>query len=596
MSVCHKKIFEGFISLMVLGCLILFSPLSFAQAQNGPEQDTAVFQISEQSLKADKLAVEENTALAAEDKKQILDIYDTAFVRLAEGSADNTKADVFKSLRDSAADDIARLDQEIEAVRADLAQRSANLSTSFADMNLEELEALLVERRSEASALRASQLQFQTALQALDQRPATAREELATTQEKITELRAQISALSTELPTAQDKASKALAQATLVARQAHKYMLEQEIASIPSQRSILARRISLTAAKILQTDGLITALQIKTGSARTMNAEQRYKDARSDLDNFSERHPVVLAYATENINLSLKLSQVVQTEEDIPRSEALIRTQLSQIEADTNVADQILGTKKSSKNYSVHLRQLRKKQPSMTKIRNQIRARDAAYQDALFERIINQEAIQIFNTTPLDMDAEIARLSKDISKQMLEEGAVVEDVEFTDEDREALQRLYDSRRELLNALASFSVLKAEKLQELNELQSDLLVKVQNLCERLDGRLLWLPSTDAVGLNWPAKVGQGLLQTFSPQNLSLAGTSFIRGVRQSSVLLFLVALISLGAIALRRRFVPIMSAMRGRVGRVQNDSYALTPIAVLQGALIALPWAALPFSL
>jgi potassium efflux system protein len=600
MSVCRNKVYEGVISLLVLCGMMFVGAVSFAQAQNGSEQDAAIFQISEQSLKADKLAVEENTGIAAEDKKQILDIYDAAFVRLAEGSADNTKSDVFKSLRDSAADDITRLEQEIEEVRADLAQRSANLSTSFADMNLEELEALLVERRSEASALRTSQIQFQTARRALDQRPATAREELAATQEKIAELRAQISAPSAELPTAQDKSSKALAQANLVARQAHKRMLEQEIASIPSQRSILARRISLTAAKILQTDGLITALQIKTGSARTMNAEQRYKDARSDLDNFSSRHPVVLAYATENINLSLKLSQVVQSEEDIPRSEALIRTQLSQIEADTNVADQILGTKKSSKNYSVHLRQLRKKQPSMARIKNQIRARDAAYQDALFERIINQEAQQIFNTTPLDMDAEIARLSKDINKQATEQATegevVVDNVEITDEDREALQRLYDSRRELLSALASFSVLKAEKLQELNELQSDLLVKVQGLCERLDGRLLWLPSTDAVGLQWPAMVGQGLIQTFNPQNLSLAGTSFVQGVRQSAVFLILFALIALGAMSLRRKFVPVMDAMRGQVGRVQNDSYSLTPIAVLQGALTALPWAAIPFAI
>jgi hypothetical protein len=236
-----------------------FNTVSFAQAQNTPEPDAAIFQISEQNLKADRLTVEDNTAIAAEDKKQSLDIYDAALVRLAEGSAERLKADVFKTLRDNASADIARFDQQIEDVREDLAQRSVDVSQSFADLSLEELEVLLVETRSGASALRTSQAQFQTARQALDQRPVAAREELAVTQEKITELRTQLATPSPETPTALDRATRALAQANLFARQAHKSTLEQEIASIPSQRNILARRISLTAAQTLQADGLITA-------------------------------------------------------------------------------------------------------------------------------------------------------------------------------------------------------------------------------------------------------------------------------------------------------------------------------------------------
>ncbi len=537
-------------------------------------------QISEQALRAEQASVEGNGALGSEEKKQIIEIYEAALSRMADGNAEKAKADVLKTQRENAQEVIENLDLEIAKVRQDLARRSADLTQNFADLSLEDLESLLAEKRSEVGGLRTFLAQTETARLALDQRPAAARIELTEAQERTTELRAQIAGQTSEAAGLAQKAGNSLVAANLYERQNRVLTLEQEIASIASQRNIMGRRISLVAAQILQTEGLVTALQIKTGSARAMNAEQRFKDAELVLQSFAGRHAVVQAYGQENVNLSLKLSRSVETDEDIPASEAQIRTQLSRVEVDANVTEQIISTKSGSKNYGVHLRQLRKKLPSVPRIGAQIRVRQSALGDALFERIINQETLQNFNASPLDIEAEIERLDT---------GLLFSTEFLQDEDIVAMRRLHDNRRELLIGLASFSVLKAAKLEELNGLQAELMAKVESLSERLDNRLLWLPSTDAVDFSWPGKTVQGVGQTFSPANIKTTGQAFASGFKRSYGLMVVVLFLLVSVYVIQNRFQPILASMSGRVGRVQKDSYLLTPIAVLEGALKTVAW-------
>ena len=384
-------------------------------------------------------------------------------------------------------------------------------------------------------------------------------------------------------------------RATLFARQHQARSLERELASIQPQLNVVDKRLTWRGVQIRQTEGIVRALQIETGSARTMNAEQQLSDAEEELASVAGRHPYVQHYARENIDLLIRLKGLIEAQEDLPVVEARIRAQLAQVGTDKNVTDQILdNNKKASRSYGVHLRQLRQKQPSLGVIRTQIADRSVRLEEALFQRIVNQEALQAFNTDSVNFNSDFAKYEKEQS--LNNSDTPVEFQEVTPQDIEALRTLLDYRRDYLSELASFSAQNAAKLDEVNTLQTRLLNEARELCELLDGRLLWLPSTEAIGFDWPRKLFRGVTQSFTPANASLAWTSTKRGF-QLNLFIVIITLVLAGVfVVIRERLAATVESMSKRVGRVLQDSYVLTPVAILDGLLKVAPWALVPLAL
>jgi potassium efflux system protein len=531
--------------------------------------------------------------MSDEARQAVIDIYDTALLRLLDGENDRVNTARFKNEREAAAAEIAKLEANIAEIRNRLSDPSNDLLEDFADLSLLELEQQLSNTVAEAGALRNAKKTDEAARALLEQRPNLARAELTDVQQKITELNSQISLLSTEDQSPQEKAGLALAQSTLYARRHRARALEQEIAAIPFQSDILDKNIVLKAVQILQSEGIIGALQIETGSARTMNAEQQFNDAEQAMASAADLHPYVQEYARENLDLTIQLGRLVESDPDMPLNEARIRSQLDQVISDANFTEKLLSNEKVSKNYGAILRQLRQKQPSISRIRARIKSRSSRLEDALFQRILNQEELQAFNASPVDFEAEIR--SYEFQKMRGEE-EIKPFPAISEEDMETLNNLQDYRRGYLSDLAAFSTQRANKLEEVNDLETQLLNDALALCETLDGRLLWLPSTEPVGLDWPVKVFAGITQTFSPVNTGRTWRALVSGFK-SSYAFAIIGLVLAGVfIVIRERMSPIIADMSKRVGRVQKDSYVLTPIAVMDGIAWAAPWALIPLAL
>ncbi|MCF6220548.1 MAG: mechanosensitive ion channel [Robiginitomaculum sp.] len=563
----RKFIFVFFsVLLMAMGASLA------AFAQNKNEQSLLTVPISEAELKASISAIESDANISDEDKTLIVDLYKNARAKIAEGKASELLAKDFAAQLENAPGLIKVLERDTIDVRKTLRRSRADMMRDYSGQSLGELEQNLVQERAKVTTLRGLKGQYEQERQALDTRPAQALEEIAALEQGIAGRIANLNNANSENISKLEQAATALSRANLYAERQKKRALEQEIASIAARRKVLDKRISLNAAQINQSNDLVSALQERTGFARTDDALVRLEDAQREAEEFLSDHPVVQAYALENVVLAQQNLDIAKSEGDLPEIEADISIKLQQVRLDANVTKQILDSRKVNKAYGEHLRSLRKKQPSISTIQQQIKKREIDLQDALFQRITTQEGLDIFNATPLDVDAlkRVYDLQNGVTPALSET------------DTEHLQRAYDSRRGHLNELATVSSLRTRKLEEVNALHNQYLKEVKALCELLDSRLLWLPSTEALGFSWPGKVVQGMLQTFTAGNLAATGKAFVSGLRNTYFLVFL-ALGFLAALHMvRERLKPTISAMGSRVGRVQKDGYSLTPLALFDG--------------
>ena len=494
---------------LLLGfCLISIAgpaPNAWTQTPAASGESTISKPFSENFIQAEIEKIDKKTSITAEVKQALSDIYDSALERLLEGENDNINAANYRSKREFAPQEIAELENRIQKIRDQLNELGYNPLSAYSDYDLEQFEIELADKVAEAATIRNSKAADVTARATLAQRPGLARSELDNVLSDIENLNSQLVAAKTENLTDLERAGNVQLRATLFARQHKARSLEQELAANQSQLNVVDKRLTLREVQKIQTEGVVRALQNETGSARTMNAEQQLSDAEQALENVAERHPYVQQYARENINLIIKLKSLVEAQEDMPAAEARIRAQLAQISADANVTKQILDNNKGSRSYGVHLRQLRQKQPSLGVIRAKIAERSVKLEKALFQRIVNQEALQAFNTGSVNFNIDFTQFE---NNQRKKSETPIEFQEVTPQDIEALRTLLDYRRDSLEELASFSAQRAARLDEVNALETKLLNDARELCERLDGRLLWLPSTEAVGFDWPKKLFLG----------------------------------------------------------------------------------------
>lgn len=562
----------GFALMAILMCWLVVANSAFAQNGNG--------QISERILSAEIERVKQIPDLAEDEKSRILENLTNAAEQLKQAEGYRIQAERFKNERSTAQKDIERLDKELNELRKLFEKTSGADRRDYSKLSLSELEAKLSSEQAELVQLQNQVADNKKILQDLDNRPSAATEELAEVSKRTNEISASLDAAANEEQSDLTKSRVLFDQARLKAYQAQKTMLEQEIPGIPKRREYISKLLSKLAVEILIKQRTVTDLRLLTGDARTGIAEQIYNDAQNFTKAVADRHPLVQAYALENEALGAKLLKIVVSGETLPQDEARISAMISQVEDDQSLAARILDTGKASRSYGDHLRKLRKKQPRIRTLKAEIKARDSELEDALYERIVNEEQLQTFNTTPLDIDAMVGKAGPDIAP-------------LSDADRQALRNLHDHRRQLLNNINSFSDLRATKLEEVNSLEKQLLNKVVNLCALLDGRLLWLPSTERVGLNWPAKLVGEMGAALANLDISKTVSELVNGVKQSWFFLFIFLGLLAGTILLQHRIAPVVDHLSARVGRVQKDAYWLTPLAVLDGFLRAIPIAAIP---
>lgn len=543
---------------------------------------------------------------------QLKELYGRALEHLSDADKLAGDAAAFRHQRENVDAIMRDLRRSAARARAELSNNDWALPRNFDRLSVEELQQKLTEANADLIALRSRRDEWESAQRSLITRPADASAALAEVQATLAKTRTEFQALPKTGLSAIAAAERDLMRARLAALGNQKNMLEQDVGSLQARSDIYAAELELSDLEIYRLNRLVNALMIQTGAVRTMNAEEWIIDAEQSVDAVSALHPILKTYAQENLAIANKLGLTASFDEDLPANEALMKQQAQQIKNDRGVVDQILASDRVSRSYGIHLRQLRRQQPSIPAIRLQIAQREQALQDALYQRIVNETARKRFSSAPLDLSALMAayRLEHEDIVSAADKAKRGPDHSAGDnvptpthptlkplsqKETAKLRDLHDFRRELLGQLASFSGFKARKLQEVNTEQKTLLADVEALSTRLDQRLIWLPSAPRISGEWFIKAMTGIGQTFSLGNLKTATQAVRRGL-DSNLALF-IAVISLALVCLRvghhTHARTIVSS--GSIGRTELDRHRYTPVAVLSGLMRAVPWALIPFA-
>jgi len=583
----RKSISRIFVSLLITFCATLQgAQLANAQTDAPDQQESLLPQITEATIRGEMALISTDADLPTTEKTQIVGVYEGALKSLETSVADKAKAEFYRKTAEDAAGQIDILDLLINESRQKMETLTGELPQDYNELSLMELEQELSTKLSAVIVTDNTIQQMALDGKALEGRPDAVRNEISETQIKLAELTDAFTKLNVKDASPLMRANYTRDLVVIYSLQDRKFMLEQELASLPAQQQILSRRITAAGIQNQHDKKIIQALQNAVEAARSSSVELRLENAQREVNSLKDAHPLVQNYARENVKYLEDLLKISKFEEGLPALEAQIRIQSEQVSVDRKVSDQIIGTGRVNRNYGEHLRKLRRKQPRIAEIESQIKARDIEFEEALFQSITNEEALDLFNAAPLSIERE----------KLVFDGKSEASQPLSADDELSMRSLHEARRATLSDLASYASLKAGKLKEVNALQSKLLSDVKALCALLDGRLLWLPSTEPIGLKWPGSVVKGFAKTFTPTNIGAAGQALLQGLRSSFVLfLSLAAAFIYVARILRARLKPVMESMPGRVGRVQKDSFILTPTAILDGVLYALPWALIPFS-
>ena len=567
---------------LVLACICV--PAIAASAQNTPVSITAPDGISVASIERARAKLVDNGALNETQLSTAKASYDSAETAFKNAQANLEEAAKINALIKTSPKRLNELQAEITATQALSAVVTPGDSTDMNAQKLSESQQELIAKEAEQRALRAVLGDLRTELETLQSRRLLAPEEQTEALSNITALNEQIIAQGESPKNPIERAHITALKSRLYYRRTQAATLELEIAAFGERQKLFIARRGLAQVKLARISKHVAALQKLTGQQRLIDARRfvtRAQEALIKLNiNEDTAHPMVTAYAVENISLAEQLLGIAKEASKLPRRQAQKRSQIDIIDGDLTTADSLIALGNLSRQSATILRQLRTDNDSVSVVEAEIKTLSQNIATATQTRLLTQNRLRALGPGQADVSLLYNKWREDNPSTAPPNA----------ENVTKLQSLHTGRRALLNEIINAARERLGELTQLKNTQDKLLDKSRDLAAMLDKNLLWLPSVAAIDLSWPGKVVRGAFTVFSPRHLSL----FINSLRQSAsdnIGLVLIMLIAAGGcLSVRGRLYADIARRAAMVGRVQKDSYAHTPAVIVSCIIIALPLA------
>ena len=313
---------------------------------------------------------------------------------------------------------------------------------------------------------------------------------------------------------------------------------------------------------------LLLLLQSVIDRQRRLASEQAIADAARDDPLVAAGHPVLERAQQINQDLSLELLRANDRRNALLREAITVRSQLDQVTQLQRSLNEQISAVRGSLLLSRILREQRQSLPQVEARRD--------LQDEIADLRLRQ--------FDLGRQRDQLRQGERLANQRLEEAGV----EITEELVGSLQRLYQSRRELVDQLEqTYGELLSIGI-ELQLNQQQLLRGAQSLRGTINEQLFWVANSRPLDWHWlrqlPANLAlewrDGEWREGLPNRWRLPGIEALLGVP--------MLLLALGLAAARRRIRARLALLNEQIGRLRSDSQGHTPQAVGLNALLALP--------
>lgn len=446
------------------------------------------------------------------------------------------------------------------------------------DMPLDEIERLLSSRATEIAGAEARLAELDSQLNALEERPAAARQRINGLRATRDEIAAQVDAspIPGESPLLTD-ARKLAAQLRLDARTAELTQLEKELASQAVRFELMRAQRDFAARAASRLRKEADVLQVIVNERRQRAAEQALQEAALAELAAAGSHPAIRKLAEGNAELTKELPAIAAETERVTQELRQVEEKVRQIEQAYTRSQQRLEIGGVSQVIGQLFVEERRNLPQVSQYRAEVRARRATLSQIGLAQVRIEE--QRRDLTPIAANIESVM-------------AEVDDGTISDEELEDIndqvERLLRQRRDLLNQVGATYTSYIRGLGDLDVAQQALLDTADRYKEFLDRHLLWIPSAKLFGpesvrnllpaLAWvlsPASWNEALLASYNTLQDNLVVTVL-------ALVILLAVVVARGPLAARRREID------ARVGHIASDNIGLTLEALGIAALRVLP--------
>ena len=531
---------------------------------------------------------------------------DTAInaVTAREGLSDETRNAIIDRLRDAQAQLQNRLSSEAaaaaytaaldtapaetEALRRQLDEPTAPPPTTESlgigdETPVDDIERLLSLRTTEVTGAEARLSERESQLNALEERPAMARQrinELRSTRDAIA---AQVDAapIPGESPLLTD-ARKLAAQMRLDARAAEVTRLDQELASQGARFELARAQRDFEVRTFRRLRREADLLQEIVNERRQIAAAQALQQATIAEIAAADSHAAIRELAQGNAELTRQLPAIAADTERVTQELRRVEVQAREIEQAYARSVQRLEIGGVSHAIGRLFVEERRNLPQVRQYRAEVRERRTILSQIGLAQVRIEE--QRRDLTPIEASIESVM-------------GEVDDGTLSDEEfegiREQVQELLRQRRDLLNQVGATYTSYIRALGDLDVTQQALLDTSDQYKEFLDRNLLWIPSADIFGPESIRNLLPALAWVLSPASWNEALVPALDTLLDNRGIAILAIMVLLAVILAHRPLAGRLRQINARVGHVSSDSIGLTLQAL---AIAALRVAPLPLAL
>jgi len=557
----------GFIVLMCI-CMGLLAPQATAQQAN-----------LENQIKQATERLKQDTDLSEEQKKQGLSNLNDALNILSIANEQRNLAKSYEKRAASASQKIIELQQNTQQLR----DKSVSIDQSQSAEKLENQLLLAVsEQNSRLDTLSNKQNQ-QTSLSLRANDIAKQLSLARTDQTTINEALAKQS----------DANQKPLARANYLKKQAASQklaatinMLEREIATIPARQSLVDAELIQLRAQTEFDEKTINELHGFLAESRSSKIQKTVNQSSETFEQLAQQ-PVLASIAQENLLLANQLKRMQKSSSQNKVDMSVLRKQLLEVQQSSETVERVLATGRVTDELGELLRKLRAGLPSEPLIeqRKATIEEDAVRQQ--LDVILWQERLR----NMADIPAAAERFLIENDPRMHNYPVKVDKdnkPSFTQQELEKAQQLVKSRQVILGDLIEASNTESDRIIEEKLIINQLLNASLELRELLERRLIWLPSNSGRAGNLAINLRQSVQWYVSPTAWWTLFNDMYEGVKAAPILPLILLIFPLLILSLRRIIKRSLWSLIDRLGKVDQDTYFTTPLALLYTFILALP--------
>jgi potassium efflux system protein len=563
-------------ALIICACLVSGAPVSAevdaALAAPSTEESRTALTAEAVKNRADDVAAA--SGLDEATQALLAELYRQSIGSLEAVKTYREAAQRFETAIQASKEDTARLraelEQKHEAVDARVPE-TGELSLAGAELQLQEAKA-------ELATLDAQLAEIRSRVQKEKERPAAVRRLTSDAKNRIIELESGPAKLVGNEPQDVLQARAWVKETRLEQLRAEILMLGQELASHPMRIEALRAQRDLAQFNLAAVQAQVAALEAVVNETRLQDTERAKVEARAAEIVTAGKHPLLVELAARNRQLSEEVDALAGAIEKLEREEKQATEEATRIEQNFSAARQKIEVAGVSQILGRLLLEQRRSLPDVDRFKKRAKARERKVAETTLSKFLLEEERRDL----LDPEAYIAKRTSDMP---------AEDLGFIGGE---LHELAVNRLELVDKALAIQRAYLQAMAELDFAQLRQADAIERFDAFLDKRLLWVRSTQVVGLDTARRIPGQFAALLEPDKWRQVLDSLL--VEAASPDVAIVILLVAGLLFARRPLLRMLKQSGSYVGNLLRDSLGSTLRALLIVVLLALPWPLLLFAI